>query len=349
LARTQQIPNWQLKFKSLPEIPESKQWQNGLNSTIEQTILIKLLQGVLLNESECYILLELTNFYSELDENLKNLNYKEFTTSDITNFKNYILYAFNYIAIITNDFKVLATYRLVVNESVLKKDQRITNVACLKNPNLNIVKEIGKFNRGNTTETTMFYSAENIDTALKEIRPPLNKLITVGIWTQKHGSSVNSYPIFDSSNVQERNEGAKKANFNTEKQFANKPPLLAEFMRRYFKLLAREYSKSVTHHYEYIISALFTEQLLKNKNALNDSYDFIVYPSVGNNHVTDNIVMPPEILSEKFKLVKVIEFVIEEANYDKEVSFDQRITLAKVKNLITTTDVRDNGDIVWPN
>ena len=38
-------PNWQIKFRDLPEIPIQKRWEKGFNHTLEQRLSQKLIQG----------------------------------------------------------------------------------------------------------------------------------------------------------------------------------------------------------------------------------------------------------------------------------------------------------------
>jgi flagellar biosynthesis/type III secretory pathway ATPase len=71
-----------------------------------------------------------------------------------------------------------------------KKNERLNNISFLKYPPIDIVKSINKYNRANTPNTTVLYTTENIDSALKEIKPPINKLITVGLWKPKEQKNL---------------------------------------------------------------------------------------------------------------------------------------------------------------
>ncbi|MBA4239146.1 MAG: hypothetical protein C0448_00355 [Sphingobacteriaceae bacterium] len=341
--------DWQNRFKSLPEIPIHKKWLENSAITREHQIVYKLVNNIWINEEESQILLELMNFYSVLYEQLSLLDYSSFSKQDLINFQNYILYAFNYIATMTNDFTIDRVYRLIVNEDVTNQNKRIKNLKSLKYPDIEIVKKIGKFNRSNTPNTNIFYSAENIDTALKERRPEKGKLISVGVWASTHQKTFSSYVIFHNEDLIKANYEANKAMREFYKKFKNSSPLLLEYMANYYKLLGREYSKKVTHHYEYIISALFSERLMMKETKLNINHDCIIYPSVGNNHLTSNIAIRPSVLNTHFHLEKVIEFEIEEEYYDKEYFFSdpEAITLAKIKNLVTSKNINKKGEIEW--
>lgn len=345
-------PNWQANFKELPSIPESKKWRNDSYTTLEQDISFKLLNRQPISEQEEKFFSELASFYQELDERLRELNYSDFTPKDFENFKNYIFYAFNYVALVTNDLTVSQTYRLVVNEWVTHKNDTITNIDFLKYPNLEIVKNNKKFNRANTFNSTIFYSADSIDTALKEIRPPLNKLVTIGKWKPKNpAKKLISFPILHSEDAFNVNEGVQKATNAFEEHGKYNSPLFMNFMRYYFKLFGREFTKRVNHHYEYYISAIFSERIFERRLGDNEEfkYDCIIFPSVGNNFVTENLAIHPDTLDNDFELDEVLEFEIEEAYYEKACFFrhPETINLAKIKNLRRTYKIKDNGQIEW--
>lgn len=345
-------PNWQTNFRGLPTIPESKKWRKDSHSTLEQDIAFKLMDGKPISENEEKLFVELASFYQLLDEKLRELDYKTFTPEDFENFKNYIFYAFNYVALLTNDLTIVQTYRLVVNEYVTGKNEQITDINFLKYPKLDIVKDLKKFNRSNTPNSTVFYCAENIDTALKEIKPPLNKLVTVGVWKPKNPEkSLISFPILHSDDALNVSEGVQKATKAFEEYGNFNSSLFKNFMRYYFKLFGREFTKRVNHHYEYYISALFSEQVFQRKRDIDKAfqYDCIIYPSVGNDFMTENLAIHPDTLDNDFKLTEVFEFEVEEAYYDKKYTLKHpnTISLAKVKNVRGTNKIRDNGNIEW--
>lgn len=347
-------PNWQTNFRDLPTIPEHKRWTGKSNMTVEQIISFKLLSRQTITSEEETIFKSLATFYSELNEKLKTLDYTSFTDADFENFKNYIFYAFNYVALVTNNLTIFQTYRLVVNEWVTKHNEPITNVGYLKYPSLDIVKQVNKFNRANTPNTNVFYSAENIDTALKETKPPLNKLLTVGVWKPKvKGKQFISYPISHSEIAEQVNEGVAKATKAFEDHGNFNSSLFLNYMRYYFQLLGREFTKQVNHHFEYYISSLFSERILTDHKEQNGGssfhYDCIIYPSVGNGFKTDNVAIRPKVLDDDFYLEKVIQFEVEEAFYDKEyvLSHPENITLARIKNGRVTNKIDKDGNIKW--
>lgn len=344
------MPNWNTKFRDLPEIPDTKKYLNGSQMTEEQTIGFKLLNGLDITEEEQMKFSMLETFYDELKEKLSVLDYESFTTDEVEQFKNYIFYAFNYRISASNKIKIFSTYRLVVNESVSGQNESITDTKYLTYPPLDIVKKIGRFNRANSSNCTLFYSCENINTSLKEIKPPKHKLITVGVWVPKNRNEFNGYAISNSERAGAVNPGVRKAN----EAFENhKEELHAQFFRfskNYLDLIGEEFTKEVNHHYEYIISALFAESTLYDMNYQREQGDFecVIYPSVGNNFRSDNVAFVPEVIDNDFILEKAIEFEIEEQHYNKEytVTHPETITLAKIRNLKTSKAINGN-QIVW--
>lgn len=343
------IPNWQNRFKGLPTIPVLKMWQPGKLTTIEQDVMQKVVEGKALSQIEIYAIQSLSNYYSELRISLLKLNYSSFTKEDLENLKDYILYALNYICFISNKLTIFSTYRLVVNEWTTGENRRINHANFLKYPPLDIVKTVGKYNRANTPETNVFYSCETMDTCLKETKPPINKLVTIGIWLPKTQKPLIAFPISHSKEAAKVNRGVAKATAALGTIQYN--PIMFNYMTMYFSLLASEYTKKVGHHYEYLLSSLFSERIFENQNPNLPEfrYDCIKYPSVGNDFATSNVAMRPSSLDDNFYLSKVIEFEIDEAYYDKKhlLGSPEVISLAKIKNLSESKSIDLEGNIIW--
>jgi hypothetical protein len=352
-SHLQTRPDWQRDFRDLPTIPSQKQWLSNSHSTVEQDISRKLLEGKHLTSEELTSFKELTVFYDELYEKLKKLDYKTFTITDSKNFENYINYAFNYAALLSNQLDVVQTYRLVVNEGVLKEDRTIENANLLKYPSLDIVKQINRYNRANTPRTNLFYSTETIDAALKELRPPKNKLVTVGVWKRKDPKrGLVSFPISHSDVAIEKSYSVRNANqaFESDKSFGS--DLLKQFARNYFKVLGAEFTKRVENHQEYMISALFSETILSlREDELNPDfkYDCIIYPSVGNDFDTHNLAILPKVIDEDFQLVRVMEFRVVEPYYERrhQAVNPDTISLAKIEALRFCRGIAADGTINW--
>jgi len=343
---------WLSKFKNLPTIPAHKKYMANFAGTTEQIIAFKLSTFQEISEDERKIFEELDEFYDQLNTELLLLDYESFTIKDLSDFKNYIQYAFNSHVLISNQLTVVRNlYRLVVNESVSKKNESITDIKYLTYPSLEIVKNIGKYNRASTSSTTLLYLTESVNTALKEIHPPLNKLVTIGVWTPRNKRTFTHYPITHHDKAIEVNEQTA-AGYNATQQLSNiYDPALVKYMNRYFKLLSREYSKPVTHDKQYAFSALLSEYILSSKDVgTNYNYDCIVYPSVGNDYITRNFAINPNVADNQFKLIKVIEFEITDADYSlTHIANDdwENISVVKVKSRRETENILPDGTIIW--
>lgn len=343
-------PNWQPTFKDFPEIPLKKRWQENSLISTEQEIAMKYIKQQPISNEEESTFTELLQFYKSLNEKLQSLDYTTLSEIDRELFKSYIQYAFNYLPIVSNNMTIFTTYRTVVNQSVMKRNERITNSKYLKNPTLEIVKNIGKYNRASSTNSTVFYSSESIDTNLKELRPPLNKLVTVGVWRPKINRKFLAYAISHGKEAIKNNIGVAKAFNAFEELKPYNSPLFIEYIENYFNLLGREFSKKISNHLEYLISSMLSELILfgKGNDALRD-FDCIIYPSVGNDFKTDNIAMRADVFEENFCLAKVIEFEITETFYDDPSVADdaEEITLADIKNVSITNKIDKEGNINW--
>lgn len=344
-------PNWQKSFKNLPVIPDYKRWIEGYHFTQEQQISFKILTSKSATSYETFVLNSLAKYYNELNISLRKLDYTLFNPEDHSNFKNYINYAFNFTPLISNQLTVYATFRLIVNEEVLGSDTSVDHSKYLKYPSLDIVRKINKYGRSNSPESNVFYSAETINAALKETRPPLNKKVTIGVWKPIiPETELVSYPISGFNKAYGKNRGATKATNVTVKMKDNMHPSLFGMFFNYFELLGREYAKPVIHHNEYMISSLFSEEIF----AINDTnpkftYDCIIYPSVGSEYSTSNLAIRPSSFDKMFFLQKAIEFEIIESFYDSPIPLTdpESFDLIKMKKLRETTQIDKNGNIKW--
>jgi hypothetical protein len=118
------------------------------------------------------------------------------------------------------------------------------------------------------------------------------------------------------------------------------------------KVLGREFTKSpIKHNNEYYLSAVFSEQIFKTTSPKDNlPYDAIIYPSVGNGYITDNLAIRPSVVENYFYLDYALEFEVEEQYYDKVYIWNipEIITLAKVKNVHRSAFVdNDTGIIYW--
>ncbi|MDM1410716.1 hypothetical protein HX038_08100 [Myroides odoratimimus] len=339
-------PKWQKKFRNLPEIPTAKHWIKDEANTLEQQITLKLITGQQITEEETNIVEQLIFFYGSLYNELAIVDFENFTEKDFENFKNYIFYAFNYLILLSNKVVISQVFRVVVN----RDKKSITKKSLLSYPPLHVVKKLNKYNRVNTPNTNVFYCSETINTALNEIKPKVGDIVTVSIWEPiDKNRTFNSYPISHGANAYGVNPHATNA-MNAVNEFKKKTnKLFSRFIDPYFHLLGREFEKPINHHYEYLLSAMFSEKIFENNKRADTGFDFecITYPSVGNKFTTSNIAFRKDIIRHHFKLAKVVEFEVASEHYDRAQSLDPfTINLVAIKNIREAKSIIDN-EIIW--
>ncbi|WP_367769184.1 hypothetical protein AB3G33_10695 [Flavobacterium sp. WC2421] len=344
-------PKWQINFRDLPEIPKSKLWLPGGKETLEHVISKKLFIGKEITKEENDIMIKLGLFYGILYKSLQELDYTNFTEKDFENFKNYIFYAFNYILLFTNHLTIYKLYRVVINENVSGSKKSLTKKGFLTYPPQHIVAKINKYNRANSPKTTIFYGSETIDTALNEIKPKIGDVISVGVWKPLNlNLEFISYPISHSERgygINEHSTSALNAFYDLK---MNQNETLKKFLEPYLYILGYEFSKPIKHHYEYFLSSLFSEKILKKAENRNERFkmECIIYPSVGNKFLKSNVAVRKDIFRHKFELTKVIEFEVTETNFDyiQNQKDTESINLVKFKNLKETKNIQGNN-ITW--
>lgn len=141
-------------------------------------IILKLArnEGITLEEEKifdklCHVNKNLIKYFNEI--NLSRLNDSElesleklhgsFVTSTSIHLK--IRVTFPYL------------YRLIVNKCMPgNNNERIKETRYLKYPPLEVVRKIGRYGRANTPDNNMFYATENIDGAVRELKPRVGDL-----------------------------------------------------------------------------------------------------------------------------------------------------------------------------
>lgn len=341
-------PKWNKEFEGLPDIPEPKLWlpeEIGQLQTHEQRITFKLINGETINGKEINQLVDCINFYKDLKIGLQKLNFEGLGIGrNLEEFKAYIDYAYNYQLLHSNEVEIYRAFRIVRNFDGKTKE----TASQLSFPNLQIVKDLGLFNRASTHNATMFYCAESVDSAFKELKPRKGEVITLGIWEPKENPKFNCYPISSNSKAQSVNDNARSAFLALNHVKAKMPKILANFFDGYFDLLNYEYSKPINHHLEYTVSALFSEKIIEDRED-EWTYDALIYPSVGNDFTHCNFAIKPTSANSKLKLVKAYEFEIIDADYSRPSNLQDplRLTVANATILNESTSIQNDGTIKW--
>ena len=345
-------PNWQSEFRGLPTIPVEKRYGQGESRwTKEKEITLKLFRNVTITKEEHQIILELITYYKDLDRALKEFDFSSLKITELRDFKGYLQLAFSYQMFLVNPYTIFRLYRVVINEKITGSKKTLTKKRQLSYPPLHIVRAKNIYNRANTSRVTLFYGSQSIDTALSELKPDIGDTVTIGEWVPKGNNKFNCFTISHSYNAFGKNEDSSEALIEFKRQFKNLNPLFTKFAESYFNILGYEYSKDIKHHFDYMISALFSEQIFSHKPTriedLAYKVDCIIYPSVGNRFITSNMAVKREVLNAKFELASAIELEVTETNYNevKDLAPDS-INVVNYKNLKKSKKV-ENNTIIW--
>lgn len=309
---------------NLPAIPNEKKYIG--NETPEQSVQMKILKGEEINTEEELILKKCIDFYKTCFPALKAIPLSEITDEDLEELKTYLSSVFNFKIIIQNDINFEYLFRVTpVNESFVEKG-KVRTPKYLTYPPLDIVKKMGKYNRANSPEKTVFYASFFENVALRETKPEKGQHIIISTWKNNKKPFI-TYPITNTFLIE--NEAVKKATDAFLKMKENVHPLLAEILDLNLSFLASEFVKEVEaknkHRAEYLYSAFFADQILCkfNEDENFPNYDSILYPSVAWKFEHENVAIMPNIADKYLQLVHVREFEVEETYYDKQLKKEE--------------------------
>lgn len=342
-------PKFKENFRDLPPIPEAKKW-TGSNWTPEQDITRRMIQKEDVSDDDLKTLSCAIDFYGHLIPKIRDVKVGELSEKDFEDFVGYFQYAFNHILMVRNDLHVTGFFRLVQNSAVPNAKGKIRYQKYLSYPPLDLVKKSKRYNRANTPDFNLFYATDSFDSALLELKPDVGDIVTVGTWVPKQGKTIlTSYPVTHNPLTAQVNPEAKKGYlaFQEIKQYNH--PTLMKFMETIFGFVSEEFAKPVKDHWEYFLSAKFSERILKINNAESEwNYECMVYPSVGNKYSVNNIALRPEIIDAKFNLARASQFRITKTMYESVAprNHPEEITVVNYDDFLQT-DWIDDGYIVW--
>lgn len=339
-------------FREFPKIPDFKKIGNSSPRTIEQKVMSKLFKHAKPTIQDLEIVDLNRQFYSQLNRSLTELSYEELNPSDLRKLADYVRYVFYYVIGLNSGITVNRTYRMIRNKSIKGDEQSLTKKRHLSYPPQHIIKRIGKLNRANSSNFTVFYGSETIDTALNELKPSTGEVISVGCWGGPP-HELRAHVVFNHHLDLKFNDISKGARTAYSELVLNNPDFISAFLTNYFELICREFSKEVKNENEYIISSIISEDILNlEKNPKKKGADLLVYPSVGNRFVTNNLAIKPEVFRRDFNLVKVLEFEVGNTYYDQIRNKEnqnlnhENISIVEPLNLKVTHRFHDNN-ILW--
>ncbi|MEJ2901628.1 hypothetical protein WAE58_04305 [Pedobacter panaciterrae] len=338
-----------LHFKHLPEIPVEKRYAE-VSSTPEQKITQKIFKGSAISPTEEQTLKTCLKYYNTLIPLLKELRFKDFDSQELADFKDYYYYAFNSLSLISNGVTVSDLYRVVKNISyALPNYKSICETKYLTYPPLDVVKKNNVYNRANNPNFNLFYGADSINSALRELHPEKGEIVTVGIWTALYPEKeIICFPITHGTGA--RLVHPQLESLHTEFQKLKTKPhqsLLIEYFDTILDFLADEFSKPISDPRDYYLSALYAEQIFELEDP-NWTYNGIYYPSVQNKFKYFNVAVRPDYFDNNFALRKIIEIGVGETFYNQDIEYRHPEEITFIKPVyIRSPKCFNNTDINW--
>jgi hypothetical protein len=343
------VSKWRSSYPGLPDLPSSKRWMANPPNTPEQLVMHKLMLGQQISIKEAGQLQQAIAFYEKLIRRLRSYNMTTLM-EDVDAFRPYFFYCFNNFPQTQVGLHANHVVRVVKNESILRRKDRIFHLRDLSFPSKEIVKRNNKYNRANTPDFNVFYGSTCLDSVINELKPGIGDLVTAGIWKKlDECKPLLVYPMTHSKSAIEVNVDAKTGYTKFLNEFERHHPLSKKFMEMLFGFISEEFAKSITFHAEYLFSALLSEWVLHHNDNPIFQHHAIAYPSVENKFSVPNLAIKPDVITNQYVLSKVMEFEITDTHYDQNLVFDdiEKISIVGYKNFSLAKEVKTDGSIEW--
>jgi len=329
----------------LPDTPKSKRYVDDM--TPEQKVIMKCINQEKLTNVDESVLQESIDFYKKVFPKLNEINLKVISKENVSELKDYLDKIFNFNITISNDIHFEILFRVSFIKPEFTEKGKVRNPKFLKHPPIEVVEEMGVYNRANSDKKTVFYGSFYENVALRETKPNVGDKIIISTWRNISGRPFNSYPI---TNSEINNEGVQKATkaFKETKEVNN--PLFGEIMDLTLGFLASEFVKDAEvkneKRFEYLFSAYFADKILTPfiEGDPTPNLDFIIYPSVAWKHEHENVAITPNAVENKLKLIKLIEYEVLETHYDLNLKKDEMPVKLKY---IREADWIEKDLIIW--
>ena len=342
---------------TFPDIPNSKIYYG--NTTPEQYAQMKLVQNIDLTEADLLALQESVSFYEIAYPFLKNINLSTISEKDKVEIISFLDKVLNYQIIIQNNLRFKTVFRVSFVRDEFLEQGKVRDQKYISYPPAEIIKQIGKYGRANSPDSTCLYCAFNPIIELLETKPKVGERIIISQWQKDDDLPFISFPIANNESV--KNEGLEKATKAFKERMSYNHPLFARTLELFFDFLSSEFIKSVPiispNGYEYLYSAYFSDITLKSTiepiehplEPIRD-YDCLIYPSVAAKHATDNIAVKRTSV-KRLKPVYLEDIIVSTTDYDNakifENSFPDKIDLPIGGQILRTSNNIKNGKIIW--
>jgi len=342
---------------TFPDIPKSKVY-NG-QTTPEQDAQMKLVQGIALTQADTDALQESVAFYEKAYPFLKSIDLSAITDVEKNEIVKFLDTVLNYHVIIQNNLRFKTLFRVSFVRDEFLEEGKVRDTKFISYPPADIIKQIGRYGRANSPNSTCLYCAFNPIIALLETKPKVGDRIIISQWHKDDNEPFVSYPIANNGAV--KNEGLEKATKAFKERMSYNHPLFAKTLELLFEFLSSEYIKSIPitnpKAYEYLYSGYFSDITLLNPvkpvahptEPINN-YDCIIYPSIAAKHATDNIAIKPGSVN-RLRPVYLEDIIVATTDYDNAVIYENHfpeiINLPIGGQVLRKSNNINHGKIIW--
>lgn len=331
-----------------PAIPQSKIYHG--KTTPEQDAQMKLVQNIPLEQSDIIALEESVRFYEEVYPFLKGIDLSSITQQERDEIVKFLDTVLNYHVIVQNNIHFKTLFRITFVRDEFLENGKIRDVKFLSYPPVDVIKQLGRYGRANSPNSTCLYCAFNPVIALLETKPKIGERIIITQWLKEDNDPFVSFPIVNNESV--KNEGLEKATKAFKERMAYNHPLFARTLELLFDFLSSEFIKAFPivnpQAFEYLYSGYFSDRVLLKTNP--DDYDCIIYPSVASKHLTDNLAIKPSSVS-RIRPFSIEDVIVVTTDYDNAVihenAFPNTIPLPIGRHVLRTSTEINNGRISW--
>lgn len=199
--------------------------------------------------------------------------------------------------------------RLVINESVCKKNRRLKNLADLRYPPREIQNNMD-YNRASLKGQTVFYAGTkgSLPNSI-EIQPQKGKVITESKWKFNSGI-LKMLVICQDANLAMSNPNELLKYYNEYERLLHQLDAnTKEVVESAYMFIIKAFTRKVNSQIKqgYLFSALLSNLFFTNKE---NPVDAIYYPSVANNGSVMNIAILPNILDKQFRMIEATESIV---------------------------------------
>ncbi|HLP32253.1 MAG TPA: hypothetical protein VK202_02210, partial [Bacteroidia bacterium] len=310
---------------NFPALPNSKTEIVEFDLTLEQRAILKLIEKEDLTKKEIAGIQEAIEFYKITFPYLQSIPLSTINDDDALQIKKYLNEAINFQIIVENDITFEILSRVTPVKEKFLENGKVRDPKYIIHPSIEVLKELGLYNRASSPELSLFYASFHETVALHEVKPKVGERIIITKWRNTTGKKFVSFPISNNETV--KNRMLQHSTAAIKKLGEKTNPLLFALIHHHLLFLSTEFVKNenIVHpkRYEYLFSAYFGDELLNDNKIISDkikpkndkgknmgNFDCILYPSVAFNHKEENVAVSPRALFQNLKPVKIEESIV---------------------------------------